>query len=212
MKKITLFLLMAVMVVLMTGFAPAASGTDLEAAVTPVPEPVGYLGEQEDAEGTIILANGTEQDIVSLTIKGEEDEEYSEELLEEDDPFLAGERRVLCLPAEGSYEVRLVLADETELTLHALSAEEIPECTILISEDGVAYVAYVDEDGEDADTLETETAIYEEAQRIAEEEAEAARKAEEEAAAAAAAAAAAQQSNNSNYGGDSGCLTGGLLW
>ncbi len=212
MKKITLSLMMAVMVMLMTGFAPAASEPAAAPEATPVPEPVGYLGEQEDAQGMIVLANGTEQDIVSLTIKGEEDEEYSEQLLAEDDPFLAGERRVLCLPAEGSYEVRLVLADETELTLHALSAEEIPECTILVSEDGVAYVAYVDAEGEEADTLETETAIYEEAQRIAEEEAEAARKAEEEAAAAAAAAATAKQSSNSSYGGDSGCLTGGLLW
>lgn len=216
MKKISLFLAMTLMMALMAGFAPTASRST--AAPEATPEPLLCVGEElcadkeEDEVRVIILANGTEQDIVSLTIRGEEDEEYSEELLAEEEPYLADERRYVYFPAEGSYDIRLVLADETELTLHALPVDEIVEGVILIAENGLGYVEYVDDQDEQADTLEAETELYEaavEAQRIAEEEA--AKKAAEEAAAAAAAAAAAQQSN-SGYGGDSGCLTGGLLW
>lgn len=117
--------------------------------------------EDEDAFWTV-LTNETGQDIVSITIYDTVSEEYCDELLEDEDVFVNGEQRILYYPkvkedaseitevsteqndedeklVSVGYDVKIVLADESEYVLHAFPFGELEEAVVLI-EDEVAYI------------------------------------------------------------------------
>ncbi len=111
------------------------------------------------------------------------------------------------------YDIALTFDDETKAELHDLNLEGFVAFAICLTDDGIAYIEYTNDDGKTESTLETEKAL-----KLAEEEAAAQAQAQAEAEAAAAAqaeadaaaAAAAAQNNNSGYSYDTGTgSTGG---
>ena len=152
-------------------------------------------------------------------MKNMDSEAWSDNLLADDDSFTDKEKRYLYYTPDASeensteseegdiltyagYDIQLTFADETTMTLHALSLEDIKEGEILLADD-VCYVSYESvATGETLDTKDAEIAVKEQ------EEAEA-----QAAAEAAAAAAAAQQATEAPAaGGDDECLGDGLTY
>ncbi len=166
------------------------------------------IGQEEGALYALTIENGTERDITAVALKGAEDEDFADNLLAEGDVFEAGQVRTVYIPGEEPEEgeeapmcdIRFIAEDTDIYVLHGMPIGGVETYTLLLSEDGVAYVSYEDEQGEAADTLEAEQAV---------------RQAEEEAAAAAAAAeAAAQQSTQTTTTttNSDGCLSDALFW
>lgn len=144
------------------------------------------IGTEDENAFQAILTNNTGQDIVSVTVYDTVSEEYSDELLAEDDSFLDGEQRILYYPevkedaveqedatteatevsgeedeklVSVGYDVKIVLADETEYVLHSFPFGELKEASIKL-EDEVAYI-----ENDEVSTKDAELAILEQEQQ-----------------------------------------------
>jgi hypothetical protein len=153
-----------------------------EDATPDEPEKLKTIGEAVENGYEVKLINGTGQDITGLWIYDTISEEYGDNLLVNDDIFMADEERILyCadLSEETTeetdisdteeiddetpydklipvgYDLQLILEDESEYVLHSFPFGEIESGEIFI-EDEVAYVEY---DG--YSTKEAELAIKE---------------------------------------------------
>lgn len=169
------------------------------------------IGTKAEGAYEVQLTNATGQDITAVTLKSSSEENYPDTMLAEGDSFKNEEIRNLYykpseeaaqstetedgkeLPAE--YTMKITLADNTELELHAFPFEDMKKGEIKV-QDGLAYLTYTKDDSE-VSTLEAEKAVKEqkeaEAAAKAQAEAEAAAKAQAEADAAAKAQAEAEQ-------------------
>ena len=180
----------------------------------PTPEPTEepkLIGTESEDGWKLTVRNRMESDILGVSVKPSKAEEFPENFLKDNDTFPADELRWLCYtpqddeeqddPEKPLYDVRITLADDVVYVLHKLSVKELSEIEeieiCLSEEDGVAYLKYLDENGEEKTTRDDEIAIKQaeeaaaEAERLAAEEA--ARQAAEEEAARQAAEEAARQ-------------------
>ena len=201
-----------------------ATTTEATTEATPVDaeEELPAIGTESADAIKVKLTNKTGKDITGVAVKNMDSETWSDNLLTDEDAFADKEKRYLYYTPDASeensteseegeiltyagYDIQLTFADDTTMTLHALSLEDIKEGEILIAED-VCYVSYESAaTGEKMDTKESELEVKKQ------EEAEA------QAAAEAAAAAAAQQQATeapapSDGGGDDECLGDGLTY
>ncbi len=201
-----------------------ATTTEATTEATPVDaeEELPAIGTESADAIKVKLTNKTGKDITGVAVKNMDSETWSDNLLGDEDVFTDKEKRYLYYTPDASeensteseegeiltyagYDIQLTFADDTTMTLHALSLEDIKEGEILIAED-VCYVSYESAaTGEKMDTKESELEVKKQ------EEAEA------QAAAEAAAAAAAQQQATeapapSDGGGDDECLGDGLTY
>lgn len=201
-----------------------ATTTEATTEATPVDaeEELPAIGTESADAIKVKLTNKTGKDITGVAVKNMDSETWSDNLLTDEDAFADKEKRYLYYTPDASeensteseegeiltyagYDIQLTFADDTTMTLHALSLEDIKEGEILIAED-VCYVSYESAaTGEKMDTKEFELEVKKQ------EEAEA------QAAAEAAAAAAAQQQATeapapSDGGGDDECLGDGLTY
>ncbi|GCA66421.1 hypothetical protein KGMB01110_08570 [Mediterraneibacter butyricigenes] len=174
------------------------------------------------------IKNSLGQDVTGVSVKASTEEAYPENMLKDSDTFKKDETRNLFykpseeaaaaqateggkeLPTE--YSVQLTLADGSTVELHAFPFEDMKEGEVK-TKDGIAYLEYKSNDGEEVNTYDAEKAVKDQADAEAAAAAEAQAQQEAEAAAQAeAAAAAASQSqssgssqnySNSNSGGSS---------
>lgn len=199
-----------------------ATTTEATTEATPVDaeEELPAIGTESADAIKVKLTNKTGKDITGVAVKNMDSETWSDNLLTDEDAFADKEKRYLYYTPDASeensteseegeiltyagYDIQLTFADDTTMTLHALSLEDIKEGEILIAED-VCYVSYESAaTGEKMDTKESELEVKKQ------EEAEAQ-------AAAEAAAAAQQQATEapapSDGGGDDECLGDGLTY
>lgn len=157
------------------------------------------IGSKEEGAYEVQLTNSTGQDITAVSFKSSSEENYPATMLSEGDSFKNEEIRVVYykpseeaakstetedgkeLPAE--YTMKITLADNTELELHAFPFDDMKKGEIKV-QDGIAYLTYV-KDGSEVSTLESEKAVKEQKEAEEKAKAEAEAKAQEEAAAAA---------------------------
>lgn len=140
-------------------------------------EQLKTIGEPSENGFEVYLVNNTGKSIAELAVYDTDSDEYSDNLLDEEDEFLDGEERILyyddlSLKEDGDdaeltdeeadekllsigYDIRLVFDDESEYVLHSFPFGEISTGSILI-EDDVCFVEY-----DDYSTKEAELAIKE---------------------------------------------------
>lgn len=161
------------------------------------------IGTKEDGAYEVQLTNSTGQDITFVSFKSSSEENYPDTMLDEGDSFKNEEtRNVYYKPSEeaaastetedgkelpAEYTMKITLADNTELELHAFPFDDMKNGEIKV-QDGIAYLTY-EKDGSEVSTLESEKAVKEQKEKA---KAEAAAQAEAEAAAAAKAQAEAE--------------------
>lgn len=202
-----------------------ATTTEATTEATPVDaeEELPAIGTESADAIKVKLTNKTGKDITGVAVKNMDSETWSDNLLTDEDAFADKEKRYLYYTPDASeensteseegeiltyagYDIQLTFADDTTMTLHALSLEDIKEGEILIAED-VCYVSYESAaTGEKMDTKESELEVKKQ------EEAEAQAAAEAAAAAAAAQQQATEAPAPSDGGGDDECLGDGLTY
>ncbi len=120
---------------------------------TATPVPIKMIGEKVQGAYEILLKNETGKQIRGIFIKTEEETEYKVNLLMQNDPFKAGEERILFYKVAGKenadsqvekqeYSVQLVFDDETEVILHDFPFGDLTKTEIHM-EDNVAYLTYI---------------------------------------------------------------------
>ena len=202
-----------------------ATTTEATTEATPVDaeEELPAIGTESADAIKVKLTNKTGKDITGVAVKNMDSETWSDNLLTDEDAFADKEKRYLYYTPDASeknsteseegeiltyagYDIQLTFADDTTMTLHALSLEDIKEGELLIAED-VCYVSYESAaTGEKMDTKESELEVKKQ------EEAEAQAAAEAAAAAAAAQQQATEAPAPSDGGGDDECLGDGLTY
>ena len=119
----------------------------------------------EKAEGETIFAvkltNSTEKDITGIAVKGSKEDEYPENMLEEEDVFVQGEKRILYYDAAAVieankaenevdenrplirpiYNIQVTFADETVQELHSFPFGDAEEAEVCQGEE-VLYITY----------------------------------------------------------------------
>ena len=137
--------------------APAASqdqadGTELKT-----------IGEKAEGENVfaVKLTNSTEKDITGIAVKGSKEDEYPENMLEEGDVFVQGEKRILYYDAAAVieankaenevdenrplirpiYNIQVTFADETVQELHSFPFGDAEEAEVCQGEE-VLYITY----------------------------------------------------------------------
>ncbi|WP_295216966.1 hypothetical protein [Ruminococcus sp.] len=180
----------------------AATETTAIATTTEPEEVLKSIGDP--AEGDTVFAvhliNATGQSITGVSIKKDSQENFSDNLLGENDVFLEKEERVLYYntadssegtddAADATYTVLLTFEEGTTAELHQFPFDDM-ESGQIKSEDSVAFLVYTSlESGIEISTKEEELDLIEEI--AAQKEAEEQQRAVEE--------AAAQQDQASNY-------------
>ena len=200
--------------------AEKVSSPATTAAATMSAETLATIGNVAEGEyiSCVKTYNSTEQDITSVQVKDSSMSDYGDNLLEDGDTFKNGEARNFYYDTENAekaasaatpvstasgeltnayisadYEVKLILADQTELVLHSFpfaNGKEVSIYRASSDEGGFGYLTYEDEEsGDEISTYDTEKGIYDSEQAAAQQAAEA----EASASAAAAEQAAAEQ-------------------
>lgn len=181
----------------------AKATTETTAATTTEPEEV-LKSIGDPAEGDTVFAvhliNATGQSITGVSIKEDSQENFSDNLLGENDAFLEKEERILYYntadsseeagdAADATYTVLLTFEEGTTAELHQFPFGDM-ESGQIKSEDAVAFLVYTSlESGTEISTKEDELNLIEEI--AAQKEAEEQQRAAEE--------AAAQQNQANNY-------------
>ena len=119
------------------------------------------------------IKNSLGQDVTGVSVKASTEEAYPENMLKDSDTFKKDETRNLFykpseeaaevqatedgkeLPTE--YSVQLTLADGSTVELHAFPFEDMKEGEVK-TKDGIAYLEYKSNDGEDVNTYDAEKA------------------------------------------------------
>lgn len=172
----------------------AAAETTTAMTTTTEPEEAAYkiIGTEAEGEGiyAIHLTNQTGMEITNFAM--EDGAQYSEEnMLEDGDPFVAEEERILYVDTNQaqedgdempSYVVSITVEGDMVYQMHVFPYEDMTDAKLCL-EEGIAYLMYTDiETQEEVSTAEEERAVQAELAAQAEAaEAEAARQAEEEA-------------------------------
>lgn len=176
-----------------TAVTEATETTEATEATTE--EELAVLGTEAvgDTVYVIELTNATERNITEFTISTDDGETYSDNYLEDDDTYAADETRILYYDTAADTEeesvddasstdeeelpeitVHLVFDDETTADVHVFPYTDMEAATLLLDEDGVAYLKYTSlETEEDVETLEDELAYLEAEEETTEAETEA---------------------------------------
>lgn len=151
------------------------------------------------------IKNSLGQDVTGVSVKASTEEAYPENMLKDSDTFKKDETRNLFykpseeaaaaqateggkeLPTE--YSVQLTLADGSTVELHAFPFEDMKEGEVK-TKDGIAYLEYKSNDGEEVNTYDAEKAVKDQADA-------------EAAAAQSQSSGSSQNYSNSNSGGSS---------
>lgn len=166
---------------------PAASVTQETTAATTTQEAtepttstdkIKLIGDKAagDSVYIITLDNKTGKDIKSFTVKAETEEEYPANMIDEEDPYINNERRILYyVPVKTSdvtygdddriasqeYTIRIEFSDKKTAELHQFPFEDMEEGVIKLDKD-VAYIEYTSKlTGDKVSTKEAEKAIAE---------------------------------------------------
>lgn len=128
-------------------------------------EKLKTIGEEADNGYSVILTNLTGQDIVSVRVYDSVSDEYSDNLLLEEDVYASLEQRILFYEDKTEenydgaddekvisvgYDIEITLADESVYVLHGFPFGAIEEGSIYV-EDDVAFVEYDDYSTKDAE-------------------------------------------------------------
>lgn len=179
--------------------------TETAAVTTTEPEEVlKSIGDaaEGDAVFAVHLTNATGQSITGVSIKEDSQENFSDNLLDENDAFLDQEERILYFDtadslaessgaADTSYTILLTFEAGTTAELHQFPFGDMESGQIKF-EDAVAFLVYTSlESGTEINTKEEELNLIEEIAAQKAKEAEEQQRAAEE--------AAAQQNEANNY-------------
>lgn len=156
---------------------PAAEMTDVSAEKKTAEEKK-QIGEKEKGAQKSKLTNASGKDIKAFAIKAETEEEFTENLLAEEDVFADGEMRIFYYVPESeleseaaepeseeeneeaNYVIQLTFADDTTAELHAFVFSKMKKARICL-EENTAYLVYKD-GKEKVSTLEAEQELAEE--------------------------------------------------
>lgn len=164
-------------------FAEAEAPLEMKTADTQEEE-LKVIGKESDKGFQVKLTNKTGMDILGVSVKEMEEEEYPDNFLEEEDVFQAEEERILYYdpdadqdeeeaadgenaeePAENEklltpgYDIELTFEEDKKLVLHAFPFEDLEEAEIYL-EDEVAFIKYTSKESEEElSTKEAELAI-----------------------------------------------------
>ena len=136
------------------------------------------IGDRAAGNSVYILTldNKTGKDIKSVTIKADSEEEYPANMIDENDPYIKNERRLLYyvpnkvsdvtygdsdMIATVGYTVKMEFTDNKTAVLHNFPFGDIDEGEIKLEKD-IAYLEYTSkESGQKVSTKESEKAIAE---------------------------------------------------
>lgn len=127
-------------------------------------ETLKTIGKEAEGEGifAINVINSTDKAITGFAVKEDSQDEFSDNMLTEDDAFIKDEERILYFAAddaEASYTVLLTFEDDKTAELHNFPFDDMESCEIKL-EDSMAYLVYTSlESKEEVNTKEDETAI-----------------------------------------------------
>lgn len=128
-------------------------------------EKLKTIGEEAENGYSVILTNLTGQDIVSVRVYDSVSDEYSDNLLLEEDAYASMEQRILFYDDKTEenydgaddeklisvgYDIEITLADDSVYVLHGFPFGTIEEGSIYV-EDDVAFVEYDDYSTKDAE-------------------------------------------------------------
>lgn len=177
MKKLFAAACCAVLLTMSIGaVCPAAASETESASEEQKTEKVKkQIGEKTEEALKARLTNATKKDITGLAIKGDTDEEFTENLMDEEQVLSHGEIGILYYTPESSaadeeeatYVIRLTFGDDTTADLHGFSFSKMKKARIRL-EDGIAYLVY--NDGEEKiNTLEAEQELAKEEEAAAQD-------------------------------------------
>jgi len=110
---------------------------------------------EEDNVYKFTLENKTDKDIVSLTVKSDIQDKFSDNMIDSKDPFIKNEKRLMYFVPEKQestksedghvsamgYTIKLEFADKKTAELHQFPFKEMEDAELCI-EDNVAYIKY----------------------------------------------------------------------
>ncbi len=217
MKKL-MALLLALVMVLSLGVMALAEGEAEPAEDAAAEEEdlsaLDRIGEETETSRGVKFTNATGTDIMGLNIKKSDDWEFSAELIAEGDLFEVDEASLFCYEPETAgeeeettgpvaYDIQIVWSDWTVGVLHNVLLDDMDEAMIQRAWNSLPYLTYTSlSTGEDVDTSEEEQVVG---------------TAEWEAYVASQSSSSGSSGGSSSgggwsYGGDAGCIEGGLLW
>ena len=156
----------------------AATTTQEATEPTTSTDKIKLIGDRAagDTVYIITLDNKTGKDIKSFTVKAETEEEYPANMIDEEDPYVNNERRLLYyVPVKTSdvtygdddriasqeYTIKIEFSDKKTAELHQFPFEDMEEGVIKLEKD-VAYIEYTSKlSGDKVSTKEAEKAIAE---------------------------------------------------
>lgn len=140
-------------------------------------ETLKTIGKEAEGEGVfaVNVLNSTGKAITGFAVKEDSQEEFSDNMLTEDDAFTKDEERILYFTADdadASYTVLLTFEDDETAELHNFPFDDMESCEIKL-EESVAYLVYTSlESKEEVNTKEDETAIKNSSEQVTEEQEE----------------------------------------
>ena len=171
-KKLLCSLLALTVVLSMAGLAMASEEEDAseeeqaeQAEIVPLTEEelaaLPRIGEETEDCSQIVLVNATEGDITAINIKASDEDQWSDNILAEDDVYEAEETALLCWEAEEDvlYDLQLTFSDWTVGVAHDVDFADITQANLQRQWNGLPYLVYVSvATGEEVDTSEAEQA------------------------------------------------------
>ncbi|MDD7281286.1 hypothetical protein [Floccifex sp.] len=143
------------------------------------------IGEKVEGENVyqVEIKNATGKDIVGFSIKTDTMDDYSENMLKEDDVFVADESRMLYYDATNDteksdstlettteYTIKVSFGTDDFVELHAFPFADTTKVSLKLTDDGVGYITYTSKtDDAKVSTQESEEKIIEDKQVAAEQ-------------------------------------------
>ncbi|EWM53902.1 hypothetical protein [Ruminococcus flavefaciens] len=132
--------------------------TEVTTEATTASEELKLIGKKASGSDVFVLdlENKTGKDIASFTVKAETEDKYPDNMLDEKDPFVKGEKRKLYyVPKKVSdvvhgdsdkisnlqYTVKLVFTDKKEAVLHNFPFDDLDSAEIYLEKE-IAYIKY----------------------------------------------------------------------
>ena len=155
-----------------------AATTQAATEATTTSDNMKLIGDRASGNSVALLtiSNKTNKDIVSISIKSDIAEDFSANMINEKDPFVKNEKRLMYFIPEKQetitfdddehvatmgYTIKIEFSDKKTVELHQFPYKEIDEASLMIEGD-VAYLDYITKDkGEKVSTKEAEKVFHE---------------------------------------------------
>ncbi|MCR5601231.1 MAG: hypothetical protein K6G33_10890 [Ruminococcus sp.] len=150
-----------------------AATTQAATETTTTSDNMKLIGDRASGNSVCLLtvSNKTNKDIVSISVKSDIDKDYSANMINEKDPFVKNEKRLMYFIPEKQetityedsehvatmgYTIKIEFSDKKSVELHQFPFKEIEYASLFIEGD-VAYLEYTTKDkGEKVSTKEAE--------------------------------------------------------